>query len=84
MGGATDMSGVGPPATLLEPEDEVVAQPEIANDHSAMARLGRVQLREASTAFDDAMHQVMDKLKATVEAEGTAPSAGPASHDAAA
>ena len=31
-----------------------------------MAFLGRVQLREAGTAFDDAIHQVMGKLKAVV------------------
>jgi hypothetical protein len=42
-----------------------------------MARLGRLQLREAGTAFDDAMHQVMGKLKAVAPmpvnpAEGTA------------
>jgi hypothetical protein len=33
-----------------------------------MARLGRLQLREAGTAFDDAMHQVMGKLKAVAPA----------------
>lgn len=50
-----------------------------AEELAAMARLGRVQLREANTAFDDAMHQVMGKLKATVQAEGASP-VGPASH----
>jgi hypothetical protein len=35
-----------------------------AEELAAMAFLGRVQLREAGTAFDDAMHQVMGKLKA--------------------
>lgn len=35
-----------------------------AEELAAMARLGRLQLREAGTAFDDAMHQVMGKLKA--------------------
>jgi hypothetical protein len=32
---------------------------------AAMARLGRVQLREADTAFDDAMHQVIGRLKSS-------------------
>lgn len=45
-----------------------------AEELAAMARLGRVQLREAGSAFDDAMHQVIDKLKAVVpSAAGTAP-----------
>ena len=35
-----------------------------AEELAAMARLGRVQLREADTAFDDAMQQVMGRLKA--------------------
>ena len=30
-----------------------------------MARLGRVQLREADTAFDDAMQQVMGRLQSS-------------------
>ena len=50
-----------------------------AEELAAMARLGRVQLREGNTAFDDAMHQVMDKLKASVPAT----TAGPASESAA-
>ena len=37
-----------------------------AEELAAMAFLGRVQLREAGTAFDDAMQQVMGKLKAVV------------------
>jgi hypothetical protein len=32
---------------------------------AAMARLGRVQLREADTAFDDAMQQVMGRLQSS-------------------
>jgi PIN domain nuclease of toxin-antitoxin system len=39
-----------------------------AEELAAMARLGRLQLREADTAFDDAMHQVMGKLKAVAPA----------------
>jgi Protein of unknown function (DUF1631) len=39
-----------------------------AEELAAMARLGRLQLREAGTAFDDAMHQVMGKLKAVAPA----------------
>ncbi|HEV8695976.1 MAG TPA: DUF1631 family protein [Lysobacter sp.] len=39
-----------------------------AEELAAMARLGRLQLREAGTAFDDAMHQVMGRLKATAPA----------------
>ena len=39
-----------------------------AEELAAMARLGRLQLREANTAFDDAMHQVMGKLKAVAPA----------------
>jgi hypothetical protein len=39
-----------------------------AEELAAMAFLGRVQLREAGTAFDDAMHQVMGKLKAVAPA----------------
>ena len=34
-----------------------------AEELAAMARIGRLQLREAGTAFEDAMHQVMGKLK---------------------
>lgn len=34
-----------------------------AEELAAMARLGRVQLREAGTAFDDAMQQVMGRLQ---------------------
>lgn len=45
-----------------------------AEELAAMARLGRLQLRGANTAFDDAMHQVMGKLKASAPA-----STGPAS-----
>lgn len=45
-----------------------------AEELAAMAFLGRVQLREAGTAFDDAMHQVMGKLKAVAPtAAGQAP-----------
>ncbi|QSX77542.1 DUF1631 family protein [Agrilutibacter solisilvae] len=36
-----------------------------AEELAAMARLGRVQLREADTAFDDAMQQVMGRLKSS-------------------
>ena len=39
-----------------------------AEELAAMARLGRLQLREADTAFDDAMHQVMGRLKAAAPA----------------
>jgi hypothetical protein len=39
-----------------------------AEELAAMARIGRLQLREADTAFDDAMHQVMGKLKAAAPA----------------
>jgi hypothetical protein len=39
-----------------------------AEELAAMARLGRLQLREADTAFDDAMHQVMGRLKAVAPA----------------
>jgi hypothetical protein len=53
-----------------------------AEELAAMARLGRVQLREADTAFDDAMHHVMGKLKATVVPDGSAAAAGPASESA--
>ena len=41
-----------------------------AEELAAMARLGRVQLREAGTAFDDAMQQVMGRLQ-TSAAPGT-------------
>jgi hypothetical protein len=45
-----------------------------AEELAAMAMLGRVQLREGNTAFDDAMHQVMGKLKAVAPAgSGQAP-----------
>ena len=37
-----------------------------AEELAAMAQLGRLQLREADTAFDGAMHQVMSKLKTVV------------------
>ena len=50
-----------------------------AEELAAMAKLGRVQLREANTAFDDAMHQVMGKLKATVPQEADAASEEPKS-----
>jgi hypothetical protein len=54
-----------------------------AEELAAMARLGRVQLREADTAFDDAIHQVMGKLKATLAPATTeTPAAGPASESA--
>lgn len=43
-----------------------------AEELAAMARLGRLQLRGAAGAFDDAMHQVMDKLKASVPAADAA------------
>jgi hypothetical protein len=53
-----------------------------AEELAAMAKLGRLQLREGDTAFDDAMHQVMGKLKATAP-EGESPvSTGPASESA--
>lgn len=39
-----------------------------AEELAAMAQLGRLQLREANTAFDDAIHQVMGKLKAVAPA----------------
>ncbi|HEU0305369.1 MAG TPA: DUF1631 family protein, partial [Lysobacter sp.] len=48
-----------------------------AEELAAMERLGRVQLREAGTAFDDAMHQVMGKLKAVAP-----PVSGPTSESA--
>lgn len=35
---------------------------------AAMAKLGKVQLREAGTAFDDAMHQMADRLKSAAPA----------------
>jgi hypothetical protein len=47
-----------------------------AEELAAMAKLGRLQLREAGTAFDDAMHQVMGKLKATVPSADGADGAG--------
>ncbi|QNP40750.1 DUF1631 family protein [Lysobacter solisilvae (ex Woo and Kim 2020)] len=54
-----------------------------AEELAAMARLGRVQLREAETAFDDAIHQVMGKLKATLApTAAAAPAAGSASESA--
>ncbi|MFC5569148.1 DUF1631 family protein [Lysobacter yangpyeongensis] len=53
-----------------------------AEELAAMAQLGRLQLREGDTAFDDAMHQVMGKLKATVPAGDGATPAGPASESA--
>ncbi len=34
-----------------------------AEELAAMAKLGKVQLREADTAFEDAMHQVIGRLK---------------------
>lgn len=39
----------------------LVAAPE---ELAAMAKLGKVTLREGDTMFDDAMHQVVDRLKA--------------------
>jgi len=53
-----------------------------AEELAAMAKLGRLQLREAGTAFDDAMHQVMGKLKATTPPGESAASPGPASESA--
>jgi hypothetical protein len=53
-----------------------------AEELAAMAKLGRLQLRETGTAFDDAMHQVMGKLKATAPADESAAAAGPASESA--
>ncbi len=44
-----------------------------AEELAAMARIGRLQLREAGTAFDDAMQQVMGKLKAAVPDDGKSP-----------
>jgi hypothetical protein len=41
-----------------------------AEELAAMARLGRLQLRETGTAFEDAMHQVMGKLKVSTAATG--------------
>jgi hypothetical protein len=35
-----------------------------AEELAAMAQIGRLQLRETGAAFDDAMHQVMGRLKA--------------------
>jgi hypothetical protein len=53
-----------------------------AEELAAMAKLGRLQLREAGTAFDDAMHQVMGKLKATVPPADGAALPGPTSESA--
>lgn len=39
-----------------------------AEELAAMAREGRLQLREGDTAFDDAMHQMMGRLKAAAPA----------------
>ncbi|GAB3093538.1 DUF1631 domain-containing protein [Lysobacter terrae] len=51
-----------------------------AEELAAMAKLGRVQLRETGSAFDDAMHQVMGKLKATAPlADSDVQSDGPKS-----
>lgn len=43
----------------------LVASPD---ELAAMAKLGKLQLRDADTAFEDAMHQVVDRLKSTVPA----------------
>ncbi|GAB3351352.1 DUF1631 domain-containing protein [Lysobacter tyrosinilyticus] len=53
-----------------------------AEELAAMAKLGRLQLREGDTAFDDAMHQVMGKLKAAAPGDESAASTGPASENA--
>jgi len=53
-----------------------------AEELAAMAKLGRLQLREAGSAFDDAMHQVMGKLKATTPPDESAALPGPASESA--
>lgn len=53
-----------------------------AEELAAMARLGRLQLREADTAFDDAMHHVMGKLKASVPPDSSTTPMGPASESA--
>jgi hypothetical protein len=45
---------------------------------AAMARLGRVQLREADTAFDDAMQQVMGRLQSTPPTQTQPPTPAPA------
>jgi len=37
-----------------------------AEELAAMTKVGRLQLREADTAFEDAMHQVMGRLKSSV------------------
>lgn len=39
-----------------------------AEELAAMARLGKVQLREADNAFEDAMHQMMGRLKSSAQA----------------
>ena len=38
-----------------------------AEELAAMAKLGKVHLREADTAFEDAMHQVMGRLKSGIQ-----------------
>jgi hypothetical protein len=38
-----------------------------AEELAALAKLGRVQLREGDTVFDNAMHQVLGLLKAEAE-----------------
>ena len=43
----------------------LVASPE---ELAAMAKLGQAQLREADTAFEDAMHQVVGRLKSAMPA----------------
>lgn len=43
-----------------------------AEELAAMARAGRLQLREGDTAFDDAIHQVMGKLKTAAPAPAAA------------
>ena len=49
-----------------------------AEELAAMAQLGRLQLREGNTAFDDALHQVMGRLKSTTPAPEMAEADTPA------
>ena len=37
-----------------------------AEELAAMAKQGRLQLRQADTAFEDAMHQIMGRLQSSV------------------
>ena len=39
-----------------------------AEELAAMAKLGKVQLREADNAFEDAMHHMVGRLKSATQA----------------